>query len=305
MKCSTCSRESVYFRINEGRYYCKLCFLKNIEKKVKRTIGNNKLINPDDKIAVALSGGKDSTNTLFILNKLFNKNPTIEFFALTIDEGIKGYRDQTIKNAKTLCKSLGIDHYVVSFKKEFGFTLDDLIKKKGVENSCSYCGVLRRYLLNKIARELKATKLATGHNLDDEAQSMIMNILKGDVIRLLRCGAKPILLTHEKFVTRIKPLVGIPETESALYNSFTRGSSKNLKCPYAVSNVLRGYTRDFLNRLEKSSPGIKFSLVTNMYKLISNIKKTVIIKEDIEICKKCGEPTSQNTCKACSLIESI
>ena len=124
MKCSFCKNEAVYFRANEGKYYCKNHFIRSVEKRVKRTIGQNKLVEDGDVIAVALSGGKDSTNTLYMLHKFFSKNPKIKLFAITIDEGIKGYREIVIEKAKELCNMLGIGHYTFSFENEFGVTID-------------------------------------------------------------------------------------------------------------------------------------------------------------------------------------
>lgn len=303
LKCSTCGKKAVYFRANEGRYYCKQCFITNIEKKVRRTVGNYELIKSGDKVACALSGGKDSSNNLFILNEIFKKNPKVEIFAIAIDEGIRAYRNKSLKNAKKFCDELDVDLHVFSFKEEFGFTLDELTKKVK-ENYCMYCGVFRRYLLNKYARKLGATKLATGHNLDDEAQSIIMNMLKGDLVRLARVGPMPFLLMHERFVPRTKPLLFIPERESALYSMLKGIPAFFGECPYAYTNTLRFETREFLNKLEEKSPGIKYSLVEGCYRIVSMLKKKLVIGK-IKTCKKCGEPSSQDTCKACQLLEKL
>ncbi len=303
MKCSFCNRKSVYFRSNEGHHYCDRHFTRNIEKRVKRTLGEYNLIEKGDRVAVALSGGKDSSNTLFILNKIFKNNPHVDLFAITLDEGIHGYRDKTLKNAKKFCKQLEIEHHIFSFKKEFGITVDQLAKKMK-SGFCGSCGVLRRYLLNKKARELKATKLATGHNLDDECQSILMNVLKGDLLRFARLGPIPRLASHPKFVTRIKPLIMIPESESKLYATLNKIPAYFDKCRYSFDDPLRGETRDFLNRVEKSSPGIKYSLLKSAYRIVPFIK-TRFKTGKIGSCKKCGEPTSQDVCKVCVLLETM
>ena len=129
MKCSFCRNKSVYFRRNEGHYYCKHHFIKNIEKRVKRTIRVNKLIENGDKIAVAVSGGKDSANTLFLLNKIFKSNPKIKLFTITLDEGIKGYRDKSVKKSEIFCKKIGVKQYIFTFKKGYGFTVDQISRK--------------------------------------------------------------------------------------------------------------------------------------------------------------------------------
>ena len=303
MKCSFCKKESIYFRINEGHHYCKNHFLKNIEKRVKKTIRINNLIENGDKIAVAVSGGKDSANVLFLLKRIFENNPKIELFAITLNEGIKGYRDKSVKKSEILCKKLGVKQYIFSFKKEFGFTIDEL-SKKIKSGYCGSCGLLRRYLLNKKARELGATKLATGHNLDDECQSILMNILKGDLLRLARAGPMPQIVKHQKFVTRIKPLIMIPENESILYGEINKILSYPKKCSYSVDNPLRGETRKFLNSLEETSPGIKYSLYESALKIKPFI--TTRFKEgSIGACKNCREPSSQSICKVCQLLNKL
>lgn len=302
-KCSFCKNKAIYFRANEGNYYCKRCFSRNIEKRVKKTIGTGNLIGKTDKIAVSLSGGKDSSNTLFLLNKIFVNNPKIEIFAITLDEGIKGYRDKRLKTSRSFCKKLGIEQHIFSFKKEFGITIDQLSKKMK-SGFCGSCGLLRRYLLNKKARELGATKLATGHNLDDECQSIIMNVLRGDLLRLARTGPMPKITGHPGFIPRIKPLVTIPEKESAIFALVNNIPFYSDECHYSVDNPLRGETRIFLNKLEESSPGIKYSLLKTVYKISPLLKKRYSEGKIIE-CKVCGEPSSQDVCRVCTLLGSI
>jgi len=303
MKCSFCHDEPVYFRRNEGHYYCKKHFIKNIEKRVKRTIRINKLVENGDRIAVAVSGGKDSANVLFLLNKIFKNNPRIEIFAITLDEGIKGYRDKSIKKSKIFCKKIGVKQYIFTFDKEFNITVDKLSKKMK-SGYCGSCGLLRRYLLNKKARELNATKLATGHNLDDECQSILMNVLKGDLLRLVRGGPMPMLTKHEKFVPRIKPLITIPENESELYAKINDIQFFPKKCVYSGDNPLRGQTRNFLNNLDETSPGIKYNLYESSIKIMPFIRMK-FKSGKIGLCKKCGEPSSQEVCKICELMKKL
>jgi len=303
MKCSFCKSEAILSRTYEGHDYCKKHFIKNFEKKVKKTISINKLIGKNERVAIAYSGGKDSSNVLSLLNNIFKDNRNVELFAMTVDEGIKGYRDESIKKTEIFCKKLEVKQYVFSFKKEFGFTMDHLSKR--LESGfCGSCGVLKRYLLNKKARELNATKIATGHNLDDECQSIVMNILRGDLLRLVRVGPMPMIGIHSKFVPRIKPLVLVPENESELFASINDISFYPKKCPYAVDNPLRGKTEDFLNNLEKSSPGIKYSLYESACKIVPFIREKFKTGK-IGSCKKCGEPSSQEVCKVCELLNNF
>ncbi|MEM7819454.1 MAG: TIGR00269 family protein [Candidatus Aenigmatarchaeota archaeon] len=299
MKCK-CGNKGIFFRRYEGRYYCKKCFIYNIEKKFRSVVNRNKLIKKNDKIAVGLSGGKDSSVLLYLLFQLKNKLKGFDVFALTIDEGINDYRNKGLIFAKKLTKKFGIKHYIFSFKNEFGFTLDELTKNK--IKSCTYCGVLRRYILNKKARELGANKLAVGHNLDDEAQSIILNFIRGDLLRFQRLGAFPIILEDKKFVSRIKPLRDIPEKEITAYAILKNIKFFDGECPYSFDNMRRDL-QTLLNNLEEKYPGTKLQIV-NFY---DRIKPFISKKESekIDYCIKCGEPSSLRICKACELLEKI
>ncbi|MCD6477526.1 MAG: TIGR00269 family protein [Candidatus Aenigmarchaeota archaeon] len=302
--CYKCGNRAVIYRKYEGRAWCKKHFSEQLESKVKKTIRDEKLIEKNDKICVALSGGKDSSLTLYLLHKFFGKRPDIEIFALTVDEGISGYRKESIKIAEKLCKKLGVEHHVVSFKEEFGKTLDEIVEKKKAR-ACTYCGVLRRYLLNKKSREFGATKLAVGHNLDDEIQSIFINYLKGDINRLIRLGAKPAIISKKEFVVRIKPLRNIPEKETTLYCLLNGIQVHRSVCPYSHDSV-RFDVRNFLNQMEEKYPGTKY----NVIKFYDTLKPALVkhFKDKggkVRICPRCGEPTSRDICKTCELLDSI
>jgi uncharacterized protein (TIGR00269 family) len=302
MKCSFCKQESVYFRENEGHYYCKKHFIKNIEKKVKKIISINRLVENRDTIAVAHSGSRDSANVLFLLKNIFKNNPKIKFFVITLDEGIKGYSNSCVKKSESLCKKLGVKQYVFYFKKEFGFTIDELTKKVK-SGYCESCNLLRGYLLNKKAVELGATKIATGYDLGYECESIVMNLLKGDILGMKHIG--PIKKSdHPKFVTIIKPLITILENESILYGKINNIPSCPKGCFYTVDNSLRKEARKFLSNLEENSPGIKYSLYESALKIKLFINSK-FGKEKILTCKKCGEPSSQKVCKVCDFKEKL
>jgi len=307
MKCK-CGKKSVIFRRYEGFHLCKDCFCKSIEKKVKRNVRQNNMIESGDKIAFGLSGGKDSSVVLHIIHKILKPRRDVEFFAFTIDEGIKGYRDDSIKIAKRLCKKMGIKHYIYTYKDHLGKTLDAKmkeIKKKPemLQTACSYCGVARRYMLNKIARELKATKLCVGHNLDDETQSIMMNYVRGDMSKASRMGAitnYSIEKSKGSFIPRIKPLRDVPEKEIGLYAVLNGLDVQEDECPYASG--IRFEVRDFLNNMETRHPGTKFSILETFDRMLPLVRNHVEKKNiDIRLCKKCREPSSQEVCKLCDM----
>ncbi len=207
MKCDKCRSEAVIQQRYSGMHLCAAHEILDVERKIKRRMRKERSAMPGDHIAVAMSGGKDSAVTLSILLETFGKRPDIKFSAITIDEGIEGYRNFSIPYAKELCDRYGVPHYVVSFKDEIGHTLDDVLSRDREEASCTYCGVFRRTLLNRKAREIGANKLATGHNLDDEAQAVMLNIMNGDTERLARLRPTR---AQDGLIPRIKPLMDVP-----------------------------------------------------------------------------------------------
>jgi len=304
--CTVCkTQESFFYRKYSGQKLCKKCFSKSIETKVRTTITKYHMLEFNDHLAVAVSGGKDSLSLLHILAKLQKYRPKTTLTAITIDEGIKGYRDEALDLAIKNCKELEIPLHIVSFKKLYELTLDELISKvrsKGQTEltSCAYCGVLRRRAINMAAREVNATKIATAHTLDDETQTAIMNILRGDTTRLSK--EKPITnKVHPLLVRKIKPFCEVPENESALYAYIKKIPFQDTPCPYA-SDALRNDIRTMLNTIEEKHVGTKFAISRAMQRLQPALEH-ITTKENFRACKECGEPSSQELCKTCEMLQ--
>ncbi len=194
-KCSACKRKEPFFYRNySGERLCRKCFAESIEDKVRATIVKYKMLNYNDHVAVSVSGGKDSISLLEVLAKMERKYPRATLVAVTVDEGIAGYRDEALEITAATCKRLRIPHHTVSFKKLYGYTLDEIVERIRERGSqltpCAFCGVLRRKAMNAAALEVKADKIATGHTLDDEVQTSLMNIFHGDVPKL--ASEKPV-----------------------------------------------------------------------------------------------------------------
>jgi len=295
--CKNCNTNPVYITQN-GTKLCKFCFIHYVERKIYKTIRIYKLIKKKDIIIIGISGGKDSLTCLHILNKIL-KQRRQKLIALLIDEGIKNYRDITIKNAKKFCKKEKVKLEIYFYKKELNYTLDELVKKH--KNPCTVCGILRRYLLNKKARELNATKLATGHNLDDEAQSILMNQFKGNIEFSAKLGPKTGILMHPKFIPRIKPLYFITEKEVTLYAFLKKIPTSPVECPYSYDSF-RAHIRDLLNDFESKYPGTKQSVVKSFLEILPLLKER-FQKEQIKTCKSCGEPANKEICRFCELMK--
>ena len=297
-----CCNEKPVISIYSGEKLCKNHFTEYFENKVFKTIRQFDLLDKEEDIGVALSGGKDSLTILSILNKLSKENPKIKISAIAIDEGIAGYRDKTLITAKEFCDKNKIEFHIFSYKEEFGLTLDEMLKILNVK-PCTICGIFRRYLLNKKSRELKLTKLATGHNLDDECQSILMNQMRNDLRASARLGPKAGLIQNNKFVQRIKPLYLCTEKEVTTY-AFLNGLLDNFnECPNAVHSF-RAQVRDTLNNLENKFPGTKYSIVNSFLQTLSYLKEKFKDGE-IKTCKNCGEPSSNDICNACVYSEKL
>jgi len=298
MNCK-CGKKPVYY--NNGTYLCKNHFINYFEKKVYKTIRKHTLINPNDKVCVAASGGKDSIATLYLVSQYCEKQ-NIEYFALAIDEGIKGYRNNTLKDLKNFCKKHKIKLEIASFKKSFGQTLDKMMKKS--ERPCIVCGIMRRKLLNKTSRELGASKLVTGHNIDDEAQTYLMNLLKGNMGLNAKMGPVSGIIRHEKFIPRVKPLYYMTEQETRLFCLLKGFKVEFTECPN-INKSFRNQVRDELNKLEEGMPGGKYGIVKSFMELMPTLKSTYKEKSSLQDCEKCGEPTTSKVCNACLTLEVI
>jgi uncharacterized protein (TIGR00269 family) len=306
--CNACkSKEAFFFRSYSGERLCRRCFCRSIEDKTRATIAKYGMLRFDDRIAVAVSGGKDSLSLLHILAKLERNYPKSSFVAVTVDEGIEGYRDEALKIAAETCRKLKTEHFVVSFKELFGFTLDEIVKrqKQMAKNSltpCAYCGVLRRKALNLAARKVHADKVATAHTLDDETQTILLNMFHGDVWRLAK--EKPVTdEVHPKLVRRVKPFCEIPERETALYAYVRKIRLQSVPCPYA-SEAFRNDVRTMLNRIEEKHPGTKFTVFNSMEKLRPAIEEFAR-NEGLRECEKCGEPTTERVCRTCQMLAQM
>lgn len=297
--CHACEKKPVY-KLSSGEQLCQKHFLTYVERKVRKTLRVYKLIDKKDDIAVAVSGGKDSLTVLDLLSSIYKKNTHITIKALMIDEGIKGYREECIEPTKKFCKDRTIPLEIVSYKQAFGFDLDDVVKGR---KPCSVCGVLRRNLLNTYAKKLQVRKLATGHNLDDEAQTIIMNQFRKNIDASARLGPITGSEDHAGFVRRIKPLYFLSEKEIMTY-AYIKGLTRNFnECPYNKESY-RNQVREMLNSFEELYPGTKHSIVSSFLEILPALQKQEK-KGKILLCKKCQEPSSQEICQKCKVLQEL
>ena len=297
--CNLCGEPAVLFQPEKQRHLCGTHLVAEVETRVASTIRDEDLFRPGDRIAVGLSGGKDSTALLLILSRLLPSLPETELAAITIDEGIAGYRADTIQSAEELTRRLGVEHRIVSFRDLVGKDLDTLLSGRE-HQACTICGILRKKALMDAARAWGATAIATGHNLNDEAQSVLMNALRGDLPRLIRnAGAGRQAL----FLPRVKPLAAVTEKEIAAY-LFVQGLFPVLpECPY-TRYALRAEVRGLLAGLEGRYPGTMAHLVASKKK-IERCTEGVPVMEPLHPCRECGDPCSGDLCQVCRIRHSL
>jgi len=265
-----------------------------LETKAKQTLKKIKL-SKKEKIIVALSGGKDSSVTAYLL-----KNFGYDIKGIYIDLKIGEYSEKCLKAVKKLCEDLDIKLYVYDIKKEMGSSMCYLRTAiqsghgKGLKN-CAICGVVKKWILNREAKKLKADKIATGHNLDDEAQTFLMNIFKGSPQLSANSGAITKNTPNKKFIPRIKPLFYILEEDIRKYSKLMKLPVVYEKCPCAIDSY-RIQVRKFLNTLSRKD---KENIIKNFD--ISS-KKVKVINDKIKYCEICGEVSRKNICKKCELM---
>lgn len=298
-KCANCPAEGKINIPYLSKKLCQSCFCNMIERRIRKTIRLNRLIEQQDTIAIAVSGGKDSTLLLKVLSDYAKEHRTIKLFALYIDRG-DPFSQECKKAAREAARRYKVPFHSFSFKKEFGLSMIDIsrITHKVGASKCSVCGVFRRRLLDEKARELGANKLATGHNLTDEAQSYLMNFVKCEWDNFLSLGPKS-QPRWPGFVQRIRPLRDVPEKEIKTYVAIKGIKHFPEPCPCRAGSLRFNFMK-ILEELKQFRPGAEFSIVKAGDKIRKQLLKAV--KGKPNKCTKCGELTSQKICRVCQYL---
>lgn len=295
--CTKCGGSPFYARRYSGEVLCQACFRASIVEKTRRTIAKYGMLRRGDKVGVAVSGGKDSLSLLEVLSSL-SEVKGYELVALTVDEGVDGYREESIEHADWLAKKLGVTHVVVSYKELYGFDLDAALDWKDERDvsSCSMCGIFRRRAIDEAAQRAGVVVIATAHNLDDYVQTFMMNLMHGDVDRL--GWLDPLIVDTDFPLRRIKPFMEIYEEEVALYAHLSGLPFQSNNCPY-MHEGLRSEVRDYLNELEAKHPGMKNVLLNSSVQVSSKLSASGG-PEPIP-CSVCGKPSTRGICNVCRM----
>jgi uncharacterized protein (TIGR00269 family) len=328
MECDKCGDPAVMHAAYSGLHLCGDHLCRSVEKRVRRRVREDSLVpdgaTPDEPETwvIGLSGGKDSVVLTEILHDTFAADPRIELVALSIHEGIEGYRDESLEACEELTEDLDVRHEVVSYAEEFDVRMDDVVEDdpEGMA-ACAYCGVFRRDILSRYAEALDADKLLTGHNLDDEAQTALMNLFEGDLAQIAKhfdaslgpfepTGEGPTERAREPqdhHVPRAKPLRDVPEKEIALYAHVRDLPAHITECPHS-SEAYRGEIQQLLLDMEEAHPGTRHSIMAG-YEPIAALVSAAVGGADADRvfgeCDRCGAPTDREICRKCDLLDAL
>ncbi|CAN6994868.1 unnamed protein product [Brassica rapa subsp. trilocularis] len=311
--CCLCNqRRPVLKRPKTLQQICKECFYEVFEEEIHQVIVKNGLFKSGERVAIGASGGKDSTVLAYVLSELNRRHSYgLDLFLLSIDEGITGYRDDSLETVKRNELQYGLPLQILSYKDLYGWTMDDIVKMIGLKNNCTFCGVFRRQALDRGAALLKVDKLVTGHNADDIAETVLLNILRGDIARLSRCTS--ITTGEDGPIPRCKPFKYTYEKEIVIYPFITESFSlhtyayfKKLdyfstECIYSP-NAYRGFAREFIKDLERLRPRAILDIIKSGEDF--RIATTTKMPEQ-GTCERCGYISSQKWCKACVLLDGL
>ena len=296
MNCDKCENSAAYTRKYSGEKLCSQCFSKSIVRKTAKTISKYNMIKHNDLVAVAVSGGKDSLALLKIINEMALTH-SFKIKAITIDEGIPGYRNEALEIVEKFCAELNVEHKVYAYKDLFELTLDEALDLRESEktSSCSICGTLRRRAIDYAAKDIGADVIATGHNLDDTLQTFVINMLSGDTTKIGWMNPD----TSANDLRKIKPFCEIYESEIVFYAFTNDMPFQSEPCPH-MNEGIRTEIREFLNSLENQHSGIKNNFYQSILKVSTAVKNSSF-KEKTK-CKKCGNDCTGNVCSVCNVV---
>ena len=318
MNCDRCNADALVHQAYSGAHLCGTHLRRSVDKRVRRRIRDDGLLDdtasPEDPVTwvVGLSGGKDSAVLTHILDETFRDDPRIELVAVTIHEGIEGYRDESVEACRELANRCDIRHEIVSYADEFDVEIDDVAAdEEATLATCAYCGVFRRDILERVAADVDADLLLTGHNLDDEAQTALMNILSGDVAQIAKhyeasLGPLPERHPQERFVPRAKPLRDVPEREVALYAHDADLPAHITECPHS-DEAYRGTIQQLLFDLEDDHPGTRHSILAGYERLaeLAAAENESSNTDKLGECTECGSPTTGERCRRCQFLDQL
>ncbi|KAG9395240.1 2-thiocytidine tRNA biosynthesis protein TtcA [Carpediemonas membranifera] len=298
MGCAICGGMAAIKYTADGRLLCKPCFFQSFEDAVLHTIEADSLFTPGQRVAIGVSGGKDSsvlTHVLFVLNERHSLG--LDLHMVAIDEGIRGYRDDSLACVYRMQERYSLPLVVKSFKGLFGASLDDIDDRRAAPTPlCSECGVLRRYALLTGSREAGADVMALGHNADDAAESIVLNLMRADIARLGR-GANTV--TDGADIPRVKPMHRCTQRDIVMYAHLMRLDYFATECTYAPRG-LRNVPRAILG----AAGGVLSGVPLNIQRVGDVLSRALHEDSKPGVCERCGGMSSGRVCQTCLVVEA-
>ena len=259
--CEVCKEaRAAVIRPKNSQKICKQCFLSVFEIEIHETIVSNNLFHRGERVAIGASGGKDSTVLASVLKTLNERHDYgLDLVLLSIDEGIRGYRDDSLETVKRNARQYDMPLEIVGYDQLYGWTMDQVVAQVGKKGNCTYCGVFRRQALDRGAAKLGIKHVVTGHNADDVAETVMMNLLRGDLPRLARATSIVTSSTASE-IKRSKPLKYAYEKEIVLYAHHKKLDYFSTECIYSPE-AFRGSARTLIKDLEKIRPSSILDIV--------------------------------------------
>ena len=295
-KCRVCRGPAIIDLPRHNAHFCAEHFLELCRRQVVKAIEKFDMLSKDDRVLVAVSGGKDSLAVWDLLIDL-----GYQADGLYIGLGIGEYSDTSAEFARDFAAQRGLHLIEISLREQYGYDVPTAAKAtKRVP--CSACGISKRHLFDKAALAGGYTVLVTGHNLDDEAAVLFGNTLRWDIDYLAR--QMPVLPAGNGFPKKVKPLIRLTEREMAAW-CLVRGIDYVVEeCPIAAGNRHLSY-KESLNAVEATSPGAKASFYLGFLERMAPLLagQSAAAAGELNDCERCGSPTTTAICAFCRLVE--
>jgi tRNA-5-methyluridine54 2-sulfurtransferase len=291
MNCKICGDKALFKLENHNLKLCKDDLVVFLDRQFRRAIKENRMFDREDKVLMAVSGGKDSLLCWHLINKMAYKSK-----AVFLDLGIEGFSEKSKEKIAVFADNRGLSFEILKIEDLTGFDIKTMLKKK---RFCSVCGVIKRYWLNRYAYENGFDVIVTGHNLDDESATLFGNMLHWQLDYIRRQSPK-LSSFGAKLVRRVKPLYKMSEYEIKSYADLENIDYLSDSCPFKRGNTKDIY-KEALDLVESYSPGTKSGF---LFQFLD--KKEEIFGEEsglkLKECSICGMPTTQDLCSYCKLI---
>ncbi len=307
--CFKCRKPAVFRMRHHRLAFCRQHYLDWFVEQTQHVIEKYHMFEPQERILVAVSGGKDSLALWDVLWRLGYPADGL-YINLGIESSQGDYSNESEAYARAFAEQNGLALRVVNIRESYGQTIPQFASRsqRGRVKPCGVCGLVKRHVMNQVARDFDYAVLTTAHNLDDEVAVLMGNTITWQVDLLQR--QSPILPSEDGFVRKAKPFCRFYERETAAYSLLRGIEYEEEECPHAVGSKQLVF-KDILNKLEETTPGIKMNFYASFLNaradgyFIPQGQDGEPATRDLHLCPNCGQPTtSQNLCAFCRLIKA-